>query len=141
MTMSDESPFADVDAKPATAYAAEAERSFPLVSLLQLGAVMGAVAVCIDGKKLWELFLRLGDELSTALILILAAALSAGTIGLVIGLGQRRRWRSAFLGAAVGALVGLLILAIFAAPAPIERLCGGIAMVIVSTVALRIGAD
>ena len=58
----------------------------------------------------------------------------------MIGLGQRRRFRSALIGAAAGALFGLLMLAVYAAPASIERCSGGIAMVLISTIVLRANA-
>ena len=122
---------------PATA---ETERSFPLVALMQLGAVIAAIVVCIDGPRLWELFQQIGDAPWIALGLIATAMISSGVIGLVIGLGQRRRFRSALIGAAAGALFGLLMLAIFAAPASLERCAGGIAMVLFSTIALRANA-
>ena len=129
-----------------TTAATETERSFPLVALMQLGAVIAAIVVCIDGPRLWELFQRIGDEpwagdgLWIALALIATAMISSGVIGLVVGLGQRRRFRSALIGAAAGALFGLLMLAIFAAPASLERCAGGIAMVLLSTIALRASA-
>lgn len=124
----------------ASAGQTETERSFPLVALMQLGAVIGAIVVCIDGPRLWKLFQRIGEEPWAAVALIATAIVSSGVIGLVIGLGQRRRFRSALIGAAAGALFGLLMLAVYAAPASIERCSGGIAMVLISTIALRANA-
>ena len=118
----------------------ETERSFPLVALMQLGAVVASIVVCIDGPRLWELFQQIGDAPWIALALGTAAMISSGVIGLVVGLGQRRRLQSALIGAAAGALFGLLMLAIFAAPASLERCAGGIAMVLLSTIILRANA-
>lgn len=120
--------------------APETERSFPLVALMQLGAVIAAIVVCIDGPRLWELFQRVGDEPWVALALIMTAMASTSVVGLVIGLGQRRRFSSALAGAAAGAIIGLFMLAVYAAPASIERCSGGIAMVLISTVVLRANA-
>src|SRR5690606_7182263 len=94
----------------------ETERSFPLVALMQLGAVIAAIVVCIDGPRLRELAQQVNEAPGAVLALIATATISSGAIGLVIGLGQRRRFRSALTGAAAGALFGLLMLAIFAAP-------------------------
>ena len=118
----------------------ETGRSFPLVALMQLGAVIAAIVVCIDGPRLRILVQQIDEAPGTALALITTATISSGAIGLVIGLGQRRRFRSALVGAAAGALFGLLMLAIFAAPASMERCAGGIAMVLLSTIALRANA-
>ena len=126
--------------RPAAAAPTETERSFPLVALMQFGAVIGAIVVCIDGPRLWELFGRIDEAPLIALGLVAMAMISSGVIGLVVGLGQRRRFQSALIGAAAGALFGLLMLAILAAPASLERCAGGIAMVLLSTIILRANA-
>ena len=140
MNEADQRPVA-APARSAAAGQTETERSFPLVALMQLGAVIGAIVVCIDGPRLWELFQRIGDEPWVAVALIMTAMASAGAVGLVIGLGQRRRFRSALVGAAAGAMFGLLMLAVYAAPASFERCSGGIAMVLISTIVLRANAS
>lgn len=139
MNESDQPPVI-TPARLAATGAAETERSYPLVALMQLGAVLGAIVVCIDGPKLWKLFERIDDEPWLAAALVATAMSSLGVIGLTVGLGQRRRLRSALLGFAVGATLGLVMLAIFAAPASIERCASGIAMVLISTILLRVNA-
>lgn len=139
MHETDQPPAATPD-RPASTGATETERSFPLVALLQLGAVLGAIVVCIDGPKLWKVSERIGDEPLIALAIVMTAMISVGFIGLTVGLGQRRRFRSALVGFTAGAAFGLVLLAILAAPASIERCSSGIAMVLISTILLRVNA-
>jgi hypothetical protein len=63
-----------------------------------------------------------------------------GAIGVVIGLGQLRAARSAAVGGAFGAALGVAILAIYLAPAPPSRSSGAVAVLLISTIAIRIRA-
>jgi hypothetical protein len=116
------------------------EQSFPLIALLQLATFLAAIAACVDGKELVQQLNRASELPLEAALLVLLAAAAVGSIGCFIGLGQVRAARSAAAGAAFGALVGLSILAVYAAPAPFARTAAAIAMMLVSTVAIRIRA-
>ena len=78
MNESDQPPVI-TPARLAATGAAETERSYPLVALMQLGAVLGAIVVCIDGPKLWKLFERIDDEPWLAAALVATAMSSPPT--------------------------------------------------------------
>lgn len=136
--MSD-SPKPAAPAAPQVA-AGSTEQSFPLVALLQLATFMAAIAACVDNQELLKQLDRAVEEPLGAAAAVLAAAAVAGAIGFVIGLGQLRGIRSAMLGAAFGAAVGVTILSIYLAPAPPLRTAGAVAVMLLSTIAIRIRA-
>lgn len=131
------------NAEPAKAMATNAgttEQSFPLIALLQLATFMAAITACVDSKELLKNIEQAAqDPLEAASVALLAAA-AVGAIGFIIGLGQLRMARSALVGAAVGAAFGLAILAIYLAPAPPIRTAGAVAVLLVSTIAIRVRA-
>jgi hypothetical protein len=134
-------PRDDVGAQPAgPAAIGSTEQSFPLVALLQLATYLAAMAACVDGKELVARLHGIGDEPIPAAMVALMAAGICGTIGLVIGLGQLRRWRSALAGGAFGAAVGLAILAVYIAPAPPLHTLGAAGLMLVSTLIIRLRA-
>jgi hypothetical protein len=123
------------NAEPAKAMAANAgttEQSFPLIALLQLATFMAAITACVDSKALLK---RVDQAAQNPL-----EAAAVGAIGFLIGLGQLRMARSALVGGAVGAAFGLAILAIYLAPAPPIRTAGAVAVLLVSTIAIRVRA-
>lgn len=120
--------------------AGSTEQSFPLVALLQLATFMAAIAACVDNQELLKQVERAAKEPFWAALIVLAAAAVAGAIGFVIGLGQLRGTRSAMLGAAFGAAVGVTILCVYLAPAPPLRTAGAVAVMLLSTIAIRIRA-
>lgn len=115
-------------------------RSFPLIALVQLATYLAAIAACIDGRALYKLFDQAGAEPLIAASMILGAACTVGLIGVVIGTSQLHMNRSALAGGAVGAMYGVVILAVYVAPAPIERSAAAAAMLLLTTIAFRIRA-
>ncbi len=109
--------------------------SFPLIALLQLAAFSAALVACIDGRRLMEILSQ-----SPPLILAAAAGVSVvvGFLAVVFGFGHLRRWRTALAAGAMGALHGPAILAAFAAPAPFWRAGPAVAVLLISTIVLRI---
>ena len=138
MVSDDNLSAADPAPRPA---AATQERSFPLIALLQLATFLAALVTCIDSN---ELSRRLGFARQEPLVgaaLVLGACSVVGLIGVVIGAGQLHMKRSALAGGIVGALYGIVILAIYVAPAPLERAAAAAALVVLTTIAIRIHAD
>ena len=131
------------NAEPAKAMAASSgstEQSFPLIALLQLATFMAAITACVDSKALLKSVDQAAQDPLEAAAVILLAAAAVGAIGFIIGLGQLRMARSALVGGAVGAAFGLAILAIYLAPAPQIRTAGAVAVLLVSTIAIRVRA-
>ncbi len=116
------------------------ERSFPLVALLQFATFWAAMAACIDGRELGAALDRIPEQpIAAALVAAFAVSVS-GLLGFAVGLGQLRMWRSAAAGAAVGMLYGIIVLAVYVAPAPLERAAAAAAILVVTTIAFRIGS-
>jgi hypothetical protein len=115
-------------------------RSFPLVVLFQLATCSAALLACIDGPALG----RAIDSPSAVEPFIVAAVvgvvIAGGLIGALTGLGQIQKWRSTVLGFFVGALLGLLILCVYAAPASVGRMAAAAAVILLSTIAVRLRA-
>ncbi len=136
-------PNPEFDATPARSAAqptAGKMRSFPLIALVQLATYLAAIAACIDGAALYKRLDQAGAEPLIAASMILGAACTVGLIGVVIGASQLQMNRSALVGGAVGALYGVMILAAYAAPAPLERSAAAAAMLLLTTIAFRIRA-
>jgi len=116
------------------------ERSFPLIALLQLATFLAAVVSCIDGPELARVLAKARGEPLLLVIAPLGACLALGLLGAVIGLGQLRRWRSALVGGGVGGAYGLAMLAVYVAPASLERAVAAAAVLVLTTIAIRIRA-
>lgn len=126
--------------KTAEPMAAVRQRSFPLVALLQLATFWAALAACIDGKALTTQMNRAPDQPVVAAVAGVFAALAGVVLGFAVGLGQLRMWRSAATGAAVGMVYGLVVMAVYVAPAPLERAAAAAAMLVLTTIAFRVGS-
>ena len=127
--------------RPATSAAASQERSFPLIALLQLATFLAALVSCIDSKQLSRRSTFVRDEPLVAAAVVAAACCLVGLIGLIVGAGQLRMKRSAAAGAGVGAFYGLVMLAVYVAPASLPHAIAAAAMALLTTIAIRIRAD
>lgn len=115
-----------------------AEQSFPLIMMFQLATFWAAVAACVDGKALVEVLRNsAGDPLEEA-IAAAAAGVGGALLGFIVGMSQVRRRPYAVVGAFVGLWYGLVILAVYVAPAPLERGLAAAAVIAVTTLAIRI---
>jgi len=135
-----ESEFNAAPARSAAQPTAGKMRSFPLLALVQLATYLAALTACIDGRAFYT---RLGQAASDPIIavsFVLGIACLVGLVGVVIGASQLQLNRSALVGGAVGALYGIVILAVYAAPAPIERAAAAAALTVLTTIAFRIRA-
>jgi putative Mn2+ efflux pump MntP len=117
------------------------ERSFPLIALLQLATFMAALVTCIDSRQLSRQLSFAREEPLIAAACLVAACLVVGVIGVIIGASQLSMKRSALAGGGVGILYGVVILAVYVAPAPIHRAAAAAALVVLTTLAIRIRAD
>jgi hypothetical protein len=123
---------------PTGAASGAAEQSFPLIMMFQLATFWAAVAACVDGKALVEALRATGSDPLEEAIVAAAAGVGGALLGFIVGLSQVRRWRSAAVGAFVGFWYGLVILAVYVAPAPLERGLAAAAVIAVTTLAIRI---
>lgn len=138
------SPNPQFDATPARSAGqptAGTMRSFPLIALVQLATYLAAITACIDGRALYTRLDQAAAEPLIAASVMLGAACLVGLVGVIIGSSQLQLNRSAAVGGAVGALYGIVILAVYAAPAPIERAAAAAAIMVLTTIAFRIRAD
>jgi hypothetical protein len=136
-----DSPLEDAAARPITPATAAQERSFPLIALLQLATFLAALVSCIDSRGLSRRLRFLQDEPWIAAAAVVGACCAVGLVGLIVGASQLRMKRSALAGAAVGGLYGLIILAVFVAPASLPHAAAAAAMAVLTTIAIRIRAD
>jgi hypothetical protein len=113
-------------------------RSFPLVVLFQLATCSAALLACVDGPALGQAIDGPSAAMPLALAAVVGVVITGGLIGALTGLGQIQKWRSAVLGFFVGSLSGLLILCVYAAPAPVSRMAAAAAVILLSTVAVRL---
>jgi len=113
------------------------ERSFPLISLIQLFTFFIALLVCIDSSKLNAQLGNLQNELASFLFAVALAGLLGLLIGASIGLGRVRYWRSMFFCGAIGSVVGVLLLAIYAAPAEPAQAISAALLPLLTTLILR----
>jgi hypothetical protein len=116
-------------------------RSFPLIALVQLATFLAALVACINGQELSRRVHQAVVEPLMVASAVLGACASVGLIGIIIGMSQLHMNRSALIGGGVGALYGLVILAVYIAPAPVERSAAAAAMLLLTTIAFRIRAD
>jgi hypothetical protein len=115
-------------------------RSFPLVVLLQLATVCAALLACVDGSAVWRVYDAPNVGTTVQVLAMFGVLLAGGVIGALVGLGQIRKWRSALLGFFFGALSGFLIMCIYAAPASVTRIAAAAAVIVLSTVIVRLRA-
>jgi hypothetical protein len=109
--------------------------SYPLIALLQLAAFSAALVACVDGALLREIVNDMGPiQLASAI----GVSMIAGFVAVMFGFGHLRRWRTALAAGAVGALHAPAILAAYAAPAPFWRAGPAVAVLLVSTIVLRV---
>ena len=114
---------------------ARRDGSFPLIALLQLAAFSAALVACIDGRGLREVVAQ--KELTTLAVALLVS-MTAGFVAVLIGFGHLSRWRTALAAASIGALHAPAILAAYAAPAPFWRAGPAVAVLLISTIVLRV---
>lgn len=142
--MTDDVPSARASTIPSGRVAAARwvhDQSYPLASVIQLTTLAAATLACLDASRLRHEIDRIADHYPMAALAVMAGgACIVGLLGVLVGLGQRRRWRSAVVGSGVGALCGLLMLAVYAAPAPLLQGLGAAAVLLVTSIALRAGA-
>jgi hypothetical protein len=122
-------------AEPATVLQ---ERSFPLIALFQLATYWATIVACIDGAALGKELDAAQRWPAVAVGLTALAVLVGAALGFVVGLGQLRMWRSAWIGAGVGALYGVAILAVYVAPAPILQAAAAAGVLMATTIAFRV---
>lgn len=116
----------------------QSEQSFPLISIFQLFTFSVALVICVDFKACAKL---LNETLSTSpesVFGVIAVAKSLGfAIGVMIGLGQIRKWQSMMLCGTVGAIVGVIIVAIYSAPAEPAKAIAATVLPLATTIMLR----
>ena len=113
-------------------------RSFPLVVLFQLATCSAALLACVDGPALGRAIDSPAAVDPFIVTAVVGVVIAGGLIGALTGLGQIQKWRSAVLGLLVGSLSGLLILCVYAAPASVGRMAAAAAVILLSTVAVRL---
>jgi hypothetical protein len=94
----------------------------------------------VDGAELRSLASQFPGHFWLGLLIIAAAMATGAGLGCVLGLGQLRPVRSAIAGVVVGSACGAALLAAYAAPAPPERGLAAAAMLLGTTIALRMRA-
>ncbi len=114
-------------------------RSFPLLVLLQLATCWAALIACVDGPALGQ-HIDMERWSGAAWAAIVGAILVGAVLGLIAGLSHIGKKRGAITGLVLGAVAGLTILCVYMAPAPIERIVAAAALVVLSTVIVRVRA-
>ena len=109
--------------------------SFPLIALLQLASFTAVLVACVDGQELRRVIAS--QDYSVGGIAVLASVL-LGSVTVIFGFGWSRLGRSALVAGAIGGLHGPAFLAAYAAPAPFNRAFAAIAVLVLSTVVLRV---
>jgi hypothetical protein len=112
--------------------------SFPLIALLQLASFSAVLVACVDGRELAEVIRHQG----------LIVSIGAGVVSAALGFlavawtfafdNLRRVWRSALGASIIGGLHGPALLAVYAAPAPFWRAGPAVAVLLLSTILLRV---
>jgi hypothetical protein len=120
---------------PAASTIGQRDGSFPLIALLQLAAFSAALAACIDGRRLIEV---IDQNNIVNLAVAVGASMVAGFVAVLLGFGHLRRWRTALAAGGIGALHAPAILAAYAAPAAFWRAGPAVAVLLISTIVLRV---
>jgi hypothetical protein len=126
---------AALDSVHRSAAATARNGSFPLIALLQLASFTAVLVACVDGQELRQVIASqdygvLGIAVLTSVVI--------GFVTVIFGFGWSRLGRSALVAAAIGGLHGPAVLAAYAAPAPFNRAFAAIAVLVLSTVVLRV---
>jgi hypothetical protein len=130
---------APADRSPAPPVA-NADRSFPLIALMQLATCWAALAACVDGAWVRERLNAPGVTWGDVIPLVLASVLAGGAIGVAIGFGQIRKWRSSALGFVAGGAFGVTLAAVYAGPAPLGRALAAAVLIVGTTILPRVRA-
>ena len=109
--------------------------SFPLIALLQLASFTAVLVACVDGQKLRQV---IASQNYVAVGTAVLVSVFIGFIVVILGFGWSRLGRSALVAAMIGGLHGPAFLAASAAPAPFNRAFAAIAVLVLSTVVLRV---
>ena len=117
------------------------EQSFPLISLIQLFTFFVALLVCIDASQLWERFTNMEIDATSLSISVVLAGMFGSLIGTSIGLSQIRNWRSMFFCGVIGSVFGIIILAIYAAPARPNQAIAAALLPLFTTLIIRVRAS
>lgn len=117
---------------------ARQEQSFPLSSFFQLITFFVALVVCIDSGDLSDVLseARRGD-VADFLKLALLSGLVGLAIGASIGLGHIRKWRGMLLCGLSGTTVGILMFAVYLAPAQPAQAFSASLVPLVTTILIR----
>ncbi len=119
----------------------ENERSYPLVSIVQLFTSCVALAAYINGIELQRTVFRLQNQWFDVVFAILLASAVGLLVGVLFGLGQLRRWRSALFCGIVGMAVGIFMLATCVAPARIPQASAACLLPLICVILLRFRSD
>ncbi len=106
--------------------------------MIQLVTLTIALAACIEGPELFRLLGSLQGNWQYAGAALLATGFFGLLIGVAIGSGQTRPWRSALFCGAAGFISGNLILAIYVAPAKPAQAFTAALLPLLTTIAMRI---
>lgn len=109
--------------------------SFPLIALLQLASFTAVLVACVDGQELRQVITSQNYVAVGTAVLV---SVFIGFIVVILGFGWSRLGRSALVAAMIGGLHGPAFLAAYAAPAPFNRAFAAIAVLVLSTVVLRV---
>jgi hypothetical protein len=132
------SPLDDADSRAWPDAVGVQERRFPLVALLQLATFWAVIVACVDGAALSAAVDSIPRRPWLAAALLAVALVVGGGLGFVVGLGQLRMWRNAVAGAGVGMLYGIAVLAVYVAPASLAQCLAAAAVLLATTLVLRI---
>jgi hypothetical protein len=117
-----------------------ADRSFPLIALFQLATCWAALAACVDGAWVRKRLNAPGVTWGDIIPLVVASVLAGGLVGLAIGFGQIRKWRSSVVGFVAGGAFGVTLAAVYTGPAPLARALAAAGLLVGSTIVLRVRA-
>ncbi len=121
--------------RPSTVVATTRNGSFPLIALLQLASFTAVLVACVDGQELRQV---IASQNYVAVGTAVLVSVLIGFIVVILGFGWSRLGRSALVAAMIGGLHGPAFLAAYAAPAPFHRAFAAIAVLVLSTVVLRV---
>jgi hypothetical protein len=128
-------PSQPLDAIHSPPNAATRNGSFPLIALLQLASFTAMLVACVDGQRLRDV---LSAQNGGVIALAVLISMVLGFVSVLAGFGWSRLGRASLVASAIGAVHGPAVLAVFAAPAPFARSLAAIAVLIISTITLRV---